>query len=251
MRKWLIFFGIVHWAVFGFLIYYFLFVLEISWVWVLIGILIYVLFFIFVLVRIIRHYYHFPIPSFMTRIIDNPLRRKFVQKPDLIAERMGLKDGMTVVEIGPGKGSYTKAVAKRILPNGKVYAVDISEKVIENLKKRIEKEDITNIIPKIDDAYNFTFADESVDRVFAIACLPEIPEPVKVLRECRRILKPDGLVCLSELFIDPDYPRRKTEKRWASEAQLELKQEFGNWVSYQLNFGKKSKSNNEKIILND
>lgn len=55
----------------------------------------------------------------MTWLIDNPLRRKFVQKPDVIAERMQLKPGMIVVEIGPGKGSYTKAVAKRILPNGK------------------------------------------------------------------------------------------------------------------------------------
>jgi len=107
------------------------------------------------------------------------------------------------------------------------------------LKEKVEKEGISNIIPKIEDAYNFTFADESVDRVFAIACLPEIPEPVKVLNECRWILKPDGLISLCELFLDPDYPRRKTEKRWANEAGLELAQEFGNWVAYQLNFRKK------------
>lgn len=207
--------------------------------WVLIGIFVYVLFFIFVVVRVIRHYYHFPIPSFFTRLIDNPLRRKFIQNPDEIAERMQLKPGMIVVEIGPGKGSYTKAMAERILPNGRVYAVDISENVIERLKQTIEKEGITNIIPKIEDAYNFSFADESTDRVCAIACLPEIPDPIKVLNECRRILKPDGLICLCELALDPDYPRRKTEKRWANETDLELKQGFGNWFAYQLNFGKK------------
>jgi ubiquinone/menaquinone biosynthesis C-methylase UbiE len=196
------------------------------------------LIYIFVIAKIIRHYYHFPIPSFFTQIIDNPFRRRFIQRPEVVAERMQLKPGMIVLEIGPGKGNYTKAVAERILPRGKVYAIDIQESVIERLKKRIKREGITNIIPKIENAYNLSFADESVDRVLAIACLPEIPEPVKVLRECHRILKPDGLVCLCELFPDPDYPRRKTEKRWAAEAGFELRQEFGNWFVYQLNFGK-------------
>jgi SAM-dependent methyltransferase len=239
MNKSLLLFGIVHWGLFGFLIYFALFVLGVSWIWVLVGCLIYVVFFVLVVVRILRHYIHFPIPSFMTRIIDNPLRRKFLQNPDVLAERMQLEPGMIVVEIGPGKGSYTKAVAKRVQPNGNVYAVDISEAVIEKLKERIKEEALTNIIPQIENAYNFSFADESVDRVYAIACLPEIPEPVTALKECRRILKPDGLISLCELFFDPDYPRRKTEKRWASEAGLELSQEFGRWTAYQLNFRKK------------
>ena len=238
MRRPLLVFGLIHWGLFGFLLWFFLFIVKVHWGWVLLGVIIYLIIFVLVVIRILRHLYHFPIPSFFTRIIDNPLRRRFIQKPDVIAERMHLEPGMVVVEIGPGKGSYTKAVAKRILPTGVVYAVDISEKVIEKLKQRVEEESITNIIPKIEDAYNFSFTDQSVDRVFAVACLPEIPEPVRVLKECRRILKSGGFVSLCELFLDPDYPRRKTEKRWDSEAGLELDQEFGNWFTYNLNFKK-------------
>ncbi|MHA1253917.1 MAG: hypothetical protein ACTSRP_28400 [Candidatus Helarchaeota archaeon] len=48
-----------------------------------------------------------------------------------------------------------------------------------------------------------------------MGCLPEILDPVRALREYKRILKPDGIISLSELFIDPDYPRRKTEIHWA------------------------------------
>jgi len=239
MKHPLLIFGIVHWGLIGLFICFLLFIWEISWVWILIGFVLYCVFFVLVVVRILRHFYHFPIPSFMTRLIDNPLRRKFIQNPEVIAERMQLEPGMIIVEIGPGKGSYTKAVAKRILPNGIVYAIDISEKVIDRLKIRVEKEGFTNIIPQIDDAYNFSFADESVDRVLAVACLPEIPDHIKALSECRRILKPTGIVCLCELVWDPDYPRRKTEKRWANEVGLELNQEFGNWATYQLNFRKK------------
>jgi len=181
----------------------------------------------------------------MTRIIDNPIRRRFIQKPEKIAERMDLKPGMVILEIGPGKGSYTKVIAKSVLPDGKVYAIDIQESVINRLKKRVEKENIKNIIPKIDDAYNLSFEDNSVDRVILIACLPEIPEPIRALKEIRRILKSDGLISLSEMLPDPDYPRRKTEKRWAEEAGFELDEQFGNWFVYQLNFKKKRKINYE------
>jgi ubiquinone/menaquinone biosynthesis C-methylase UbiE len=195
-------------------------------------------FVIFVVLRIIRKYYKFPVPAFMTRLIDNPIRRNLIQKPKTVAERMNLEPGMTVIEIGPGKGSYTKVIAKNILPDGIVYAIDIQESVIKRLQKRIERENIHNIIPKIEDAYNLSFEDNSVDRVLMIACLPEIPNPVRVLKEIKRILKPNGLVCLSELLPDPDYPRRKTEKKWANEAGLELDNQFGNWFIYQLNFRK-------------
>jgi ubiquinone/menaquinone biosynthesis C-methylase UbiE len=147
---------------------------------------------------------------------------------------------MIVVEIGPGKGSYTIAMAERVAPNGRVYAIDIQNDVVERLGKKAEKEGVTNLYPKIDDAYDLSFEDGSVDRVVAIACLPEIPEPIRALREFNRILKPGGLVCLSELFPDPDYPRRGTEKRWAEEAGFELHEEFGNWFVYQLNFRKKN-----------
>lgn len=193
---------------------------------------------VFVVLRIIRKYHKFPVPAFMTRLIDNPVRRKLLQKPETVAKRMKLKPGMTVIEIGPGKGNYTKAIAKNILPEGKVYAIDIQESIISRLKKKIEKESITNIIPKIDDTYNLSFEGETIDRVLMIACLPEIPDPIRVLKEIKRVLKPNGLISLSEMLPDPDYPRRKTEKKWAKEAGFELDEQFGNWFIYQLNFKK-------------
>lgn len=207
----------------------------VKWVAIVFGIF---LFFLFIVLRIVRHYLHFPIPSFATQFIDNPIRRRLIQRPEVIADRMELHSGMIVVEIGPGKGSYTKAVASRILPDGKVYAVDVQELVIKRLKEKVQREKIRNIEPKIDNAHNFSFQDESVDRVLAVASLPEIPDPVKVLRECHRILRRDGLVSLCELIMDPDYPRRRTERRWAQEAGFTLENEFGNFFTYQLNFKK-------------
>jgi len=204
-------------------------------IWPIVAILLW----IFVIAKIARKIYPFPIPQFMTNIIDNRIRRKFIQNPDQIAERMGAKPGDIVVELGPGKGSYSIGVAKRIEPNGKLYAIDIDQKILDRLQKRLHEENITNIIPKKDDAYLLDFEDESVDIIFAVACLPEIPKPIEVLKEFKRILRPHGRISLCELFIDPDYPLRSTERKWADAAGLEVKGEFGNWFSYQLNFGKK------------
>ena len=190
------------------------------------------------IVRIIRKIHPFPVPHFVTNLIDNPLRRKYIQKPNEIAERTGVKPGDTVLEVGPGNGTYTIAVANRILPNGKVFAIDIQQPVIDKLDARLKNEGITNISPKIDDAYNLSFEENSIDVIFTIACLPEIPRPVDVLKEFKRVLKPGGIISLCELFIDPDYPLRKTEKKWASKAGLILKEEYGNWFAYQLNFTK-------------
>jgi SAM-dependent methyltransferase len=196
-------------------------------------------FLVFVVLRVIKHFVHVPIPGFATQLIDNPVRRRLFHRPEVVAERMRLKPGMVVVEIGPGKGSYTLAVAEAVSPGGMVYAVDIQESVVDRLRKRVEREGVSNVEPRVEDAYVFSFEDGSVDRVLAIACLPEIPEPIRVLKECHRILKPNGMVCLSELLPDPDYPRRSTEVGWANEARFELSEEFGNLFVYHLNFKKK------------
>lgn len=206
---------------------------------IIIGIPIFLIIWLLTVVKLARRLYPFPIPHFMIELIDNPFRRKYIQQPDQIALRMGAFSGAIVLEVGPGKGSYTKAVAKRIEPEGLVYAIDIQQPILDKLQLRLDGEGIKNIIPKLDDAYHLDFEDNSFDIIFAIACLPEIPKPIKVLKEFKRVLKPGGTISLCELFMDPDYPLRRTEKKWAEEAGLILNEEFGNWFSYQLNFGKK------------
>lgn len=187
--------------------------------------------------RLVRRRWRFPIPSFLTQLIDNPLRRRLIQPPWMVADRMMLEPGMMVVEVGPGKGSYTLEVARRVAP-GTVYACDVSPSVVERLQNRAEREGVCNVEARIEDVHGFSFGDDSANRVLMIATLGEIPDPVAALRECKRILRPGGLLCLSELLPDPDYPLRGTEKRWAAEAGMVLDGEYGGFFVYQLNFKK-------------
>lgn len=78
--------------------------------------------------------------------------------------------------------------------------IDNQEDVVERLRSRAVREGVANLHPKVDDAYDLSFEDWSVDRIVAIACLPEIPEQVRALREIHRLLKAERLVCLFNLF---------------------------------------------------
>jgi hypothetical protein len=104
--------------------------------------------FVQAILRIAKRLHPVPAPALATRLIDNPIRRRFFQRPEVVAERVRLEPGMVVVEIGPGKGSYTLAMAERVAPDGKVYAIDIQEAVVERLKRTAEREGVTNIYPR-------------------------------------------------------------------------------------------------------
>ena len=192
------------------------------------------------ILKLIRHFWKFPIPAILTGLIDNPIRRK-IQPPRKLADRLRLQSDMLVLEVGPGKGTYTIEAAKRV-PEGKVVAIDIQESIVNKLKQKCKELGINNIEPKIMDVYNLNFENEVVDRIFLICCLPEIPDPIRALKELNRVLKPNGLLCLVEAFTDPDYPLPQTELRWAKIAGFIVDSRHGNWFIYYLLF-KKSNEN--------
>jgi hypothetical protein len=80
--------------------------------------------FLHTLVRMVRAFYKFPMPQFMASAIDNPLRRR-IQPPQKTPIRHGIHAGMTILEVGPGNGTYTLATARRVGDRGKVVTIDI------------------------------------------------------------------------------------------------------------------------------
>jgi ubiquinone/menaquinone biosynthesis C-methylase UbiE len=144
---------------------------------------------------------------------------------------------MLLLEVGPGKGTYTFEVAKQV-PDGKIIAIDIQESVVRKLKKKCEELGITNVETKVMDVYDLNFDNEVFDRVFLLSCLPEIPDPIRALKELNRVLKPNGLLCSVEAFPDPDYPLPRTEISWAEDAGFTLDYRYGNWFIYYLIFSK-------------
>lgn len=200
-----------------------------------------------ILLRVVRRRYKFPIPHFLLGLIDNPIRRRLMP-PYETAVRMGVMPGMRVLEIGPGKGTYTLGVAERVGPGGSVYTVDIVPEVIKQLQKRIRMQAVGNIDARVATVYDLPFPDGEFDLVYMIAVIGEIPQPLPALRELHRLLKPSGLLVMSELFVDPDYSTSKRLLELAGRAGFELKEQQGNFFYYTLLLQKQDKNRLRKGV---
>ncbi len=196
-----------------------------------------------VLIRVIRKlFYHFPAPVFIGRFLDSDVRR-WIQSPNKIVERSGIKPGMIVMDLGCGSGAFTPFVARVVGEEGKVYAVDIQPAMLKQLERKLakaENRDIRNIKLKQASAYDLPFADESLDLVYMVTVLQEIPDRGRALREIGRVLKAGGILSVTEFLPDPDYPWRSTVIKVCQREGFILDGNLGNLWNYTLRFKKPS-----------
>lgn len=186
-------------------------------------------------IRLVKHFIHVPSPPFVAYLINNPIRRKFWPTTRFI-DYLGVREGMKILEVGPGSGFYTFELAGYVGPSGHVYAVDIEPKMINVLEKKIKREKTKNISPRVASAYEVPLLNNSVDLVFMGGVLGEIPNKQKALREMQRVLKEGGLIAVIECLIDPDYPRRKTVIHWFGDVGFDIAGSYGSTFLYILTF---------------
>ena len=198
------------------------------------------LLFYLVALRIVRKLWHFPAPAFIGRFLDSDLRR-WRQPPDKLIERSGIKQGMTVMDLGCGSGAFTLFVARAVGEEGKVYAVDIQPAMLKQLERKLakaENQGIRNIELKQASAYELPVEAGALDLVYMVTVLQEIPDRGRALREIRRVLKPGGILAVTELLPDPDYPLRSTTVKICQREGFVLDASLGNLWNYTARFKK-------------
>jgi ubiquinone/menaquinone biosynthesis C-methylase UbiE len=188
-------------------------------------------------VRIVRHFDKFPMPEFLANAIDNPLRRR-IQPPDETPRRHGIRPGMTVLEVGPGNGTYTMSAARALGDRGHLVTIDIEPRMIERVRLRADREGIRNVEARVADVYALPFEDGTFNAIYMTAVIGEIPSPERALRELHRVLAPSGTIAFSELLLDPDYPLSSTLVRKATGAGFRLRKKVGGFFYYTLVFEK-------------
>ena len=125
-----------------------------------------------------------------------------------------VKNGQVVADLGCGPGFYTLALADCVGNEGKVYAADSDEKVIQTLDKKLEKGGYCNIETYVASASDLSFIkDGSVDFVLANGLLCSVaPQQLESsVTEMKRILKPKGQAYLSAAKGWGSY---MTEEKW-------------------------------------
>src|SRR5437867_915038 len=148
------------------------------------------------------------------------------EEPDVALDVLKIPKGASVADIGAGSGYITVRLARRVGPEGKVYANDLQPQMLELLKRRLIHDRIANVIVvqgTIDDP-NLPVA--SVDLELMVDVYHELSQPQAMLRHLREALKPGGrLVLLEYRKEDPTIPIRPEHKMSVAEAKLEVEAE--------------------------
>ncbi|KAF2116885.1 S-adenosyl-L-methionine-dependent methyltransferase [Lophiotrema nucula] len=111
-----------------------------------------------------------------------------------------LKSNFTILDIGCGPGSITTGFAKYV-SEGTVTGVDITDEVLEQAREYVSSQDPKpqNVTFELGNVLEgLKYGDASFDVVFCNQVLLHIPEPVKALKEMRRVLKPGGFFACRE-----------------------------------------------------
>jgi phosphatidylethanolamine/phosphatidyl-N-methylethanolamine N-methyltransferase len=111
-------------------------------------------------------------------------------------QRMGIKPGDRVLEVGVGTGINAPLYPRDCAVTG----IDLSGSMLERARDRVARKGLRNIRLLEMDAASMKFADDSFDIVYAPYLISVVPDPVAVVREMRRVCRPGGRIVLLNHF---------------------------------------------------
>jgi tRNA A58 N-methylase Trm61 len=130
---------------------------------------------------------------------------------------------MTVLEPGPGMGFFTLELARIVGPAGRVIAVDVQPKMIETLRRRATKANLSRRIDAHVVGSDSMQLDEvvNIDFVLAFAVVHEMPDAATFFSEVAEAMKPGARMLLAEPSAHVSVQEFEAELELASRARLE------------------------------
>jgi SAM-dependent methyltransferase len=178
-----------------------------------------------------------PMPHQLGFLLDSPVRR-LLAPADAVFHWMALGPGMRVVEVGCGTGHLSGDVARRIEPGGMLFCVDIQPEMVDKTLKRVEAQGLNNVLGFVAPADKLPLDVYDIDVVFLVHVLGEIPDRLPALREALRVLRPGGVLSITEALIDPHYRFRNDVVKLCHQAGFELASIEGSLFNYTATFRK-------------
>ena len=167
------------------------------------------------------------------------------QQPDRVLADLGLHAGMTVADVGCGKGYFTFRLAPVVGERGRVYAADIDKEALADLGKKIAKEKLGNIEIVQSEATNTKLTADSCDVALICNVIHEATPSDRpaLVQDVARALKQNGCLYLIDWKKSHDVTFDPYEKliprddllKLAADAGLTLDAEF-HYLKYQVFF---------------
>ena len=147
-------------------------------------------------------------------LLEAPDREAW-QKPDQVMDSLQIAEGSVAADLGAGGGWFTIRLARRVGPNGRVYAEDIQRLMIEAIERRVQREGLTNVISRLGTKDDPALPPGAIDTVLIVDTFPEMEEPVALLKNVGNALKPNGLVGIIDYRLGQGGPGPGPEERVA------------------------------------
>ena len=148
-------------------------------------------------------------------LLEPPDRNEW-QKPDQIMDALGIADGSVVADLGAGGGWFTVRLARRVGPNGLVFAEDIQPQMIDAIRRRVQRENLGNVRTILGTA-NDPQLPAGLDAVLIVDAYHEmeIPpaDPATILTKVAASLKPQGRLGIVDFVQGSGGPGPAPEER--------------------------------------
>jgi SAM-dependent methyltransferase len=122
---------------------------------------------------------------------------------DEVLNKVGVREGQTLVDYGCGPGIFSIAAAKIVGRQGKVYAMDIRPRALTRLKEIAMEDGLPNLKTMLIDKSTVSVAlsDGIADVVLLYDVLQEIQDKPRLMAELYRILKPSGVLSVFPMHL--------------------------------------------------
>jgi SAM-dependent methyltransferase len=130
------------------------------------------------------------------------------QQPEItrLAPLTHWKPGTVIADIGAGDGTYSFAAAEKVGPSGRVYATEIDNDKLQNLKAEVAKRKLENVIVVEGAAGDTNLPSRCCDTIFLRHVYHHITLPQEFDRNLVRSLKPGGYLAIIDFPPDPNLP---------------------------------------------
>ena len=137
-------------------------------------------------------------------VFDDPKRDDW-QKPHEVIQALALKPDAVIADIGSGTGYFAARFANMV-PDGRVYGVDIEPDMVKYLAERAKREKLDNVIA-IAGTPEDPRIPEKADLILMVDVFHHIEERERYLRKLRASLKPGGRIAIIDFRLDsPEGP---------------------------------------------
>ncbi|MBI5274383.1 MAG: methyltransferase domain-containing protein [Chlamydiales bacterium] len=179
-----------------------------------------------------------PCPVWLSSLVelDNPFTK--TNRASSIIEHLDLKIGMKVLDAGCGPGRITLPIAKKIGPQGEVWAVDIQSGMLDRVQEKAKVANLHNIQFLQAGIGDGKLEHSQYDRALLVTVLGEIPHQETALKEIFNALKPGGILSITEVIFDPHFQSRKTVRRLAKTTGFQERCMVGNRFAFTMQFEK-------------